>query len=134
MNNIQLAPKRKRSGPPKAIDKYIYGKEYRRLRDLIIQHELKHNEDSFRKNKKILRAAILLFAGLEIGTNDIDKLYRYLGYNIQKYCIQDMASRLRKNKIWIKGNTRHDWNDQNGYIAFLCDSMVAIGILEKSWE
>lgn len=126
---MKLAPKRKRVGPPNKITKYKYGSEYRRLRNLLLQHDLKHNTDAFRCDERLMRAAILMFAGLEIGTDSVDNLYRYLGYNIPKYCIQDMSSRLRKNGIWQKGSTCCNWDDEHGYIELICDSMVAIGLL-----
>ena len=128
---MKLAPKRKKVGPPNKLTKYKYGKEYRRLHNLLVQHDLKHNNDSFRTHKKMMHAAIVLLAGLELQTNDVDKIYRYLGYNVQKYCIQDMAQRLRKSGVWKNGHTLHEWNSDYGYVALTCDAMVATGMLKR---
>lgn len=124
----KLAPKRKERGIPKKIVRYKHGQNYRRIKDEIQQIQLKIN-DHF--DDEQMTAAVVLLAALEVG-QDIDTLYRFLGYNVPKSHIAWMKIHLEKNGVWKNDKTYCSWMEENGYLAFICDVMVACNVLQRA--
>jgi len=115
--------------------KVEYGTDYRRLKEMVEEIN-KEMQADFVKEPKLLAAAIVMLAAIEVGTKVVD-IHRYLGYNIPKYIIQMFRDNLVENRIWRGGKTYCSWfndDEEGGSMSFMLDCMVACGTLDKSWK
>ena len=124
----KLAPKRHICGIPPKIVRYKHGKEYRRIKNELVQQGLRND---LALDNKTLPAGIVMSAALEV-SQDIDVLYRFLGYNIPKFRIAYYKQKLTKSGVWENDETHAEWMDEYGWMAFMLDCMVATGILERA--
>lgn len=76
-----------------------------------------------------VQTGVILLASAIVGPN-ITKIMKFTGYSRAE--VSKRAKNCRKNKIWVKDKVSCDWLDENGGIAFICDCMVADGILQRS--
>jgi len=122
-------PKRTVSGRPNRIERYKHGKEYRRLKNELTQL-IYRNQDVW--YDEMITAGVILLAGVEVGTGDVYRIYRHLGYNIPKSHIKEASKRLHDNGVWKDDTTHCGWMEEYGYLAFMMDAMIVTGILQRA--
>jgi hypothetical protein len=74
--------------------------------------------------------SVILLSSLVVGTS-IKALHKFTG--IPAACIRDRSRRLRAGKVWVGGKIDCDeWFEDGGGVAFICDCMVADGIMNRA--
>lgn len=75
------------------------------------------------------RASVILVASINVGPN-ADKIAKLTGY--PRSYVRAIGSRLRQNGIWAGDRVCADWLDpEEGWVAFMCDLNVALGVLNR---
>jgi hypothetical protein len=75
-------------------------------------------------------AGVVLLAGLRLGTGKLMPISRFTG--VSPWRVAKFAKRLRANGVWTPdGMTACEWHEEGGWMALLCDILVATGITER---
>lgn len=94
-----------------------------------IKKGIKELDPEITPENPIYNAQLVMLSALEVGAN-ADKVAKFT--KLPRKEVRKLAKVLTKNKIWVKGKSRGDWfDDENGGVSFLLDSMVATGLLER---
>ena len=81
-------------------------------------------------NSHAFRTAVILLSSAVVGPN-INKIAKFTGYSVG--AVRQRARNLRANKVWVGSKVSAEWLDKkNGTVAFLCDCLVADGLLVRS--
>jgi hypothetical protein len=85
--------------------------------------------DPMEDDDEDFNAALVLLAGLHLGTGKILPLSRLTG--VRPRHVAEFAARLRANDVWTScGKTSGQWED--GQLAFWLDVWIATGLLERA--
>jgi len=97
-----------------------------------IKEEIKRMDPNIQEHSHDFRAAVILLAMLEVGT-DARALFHWTGYGIGN--IRNYLNRWEKNGVIKEGIIYHGgWDDedpQTGAIAFWLDVSVGTGMVER---
>lgn len=95
-----------------------------------IKSMLRQCDPTFDESEEANQAQIVMLAALEVGLDE-RRLRKFTGINSS--LIAKFAHNLRKAGIWRRGKVYANWADEKeGGIAFICDTLVAQGFLERS--
>ena len=77
------------------------------------------------------KASVILLASISDGIGpSADKIAELTGH--PRSYVRTIASRLRKSGIWQGGKVHCNWFDaEEGWVAFMCDVNVALGMLNR---
>lgn len=72
---------------------------------------------------------LILLSSIVVGPN-IKKIAKFA--HIPRESVRERSVNLRQNGVWKQGKVYAEWFEKDGGIAFVCDSMVADGLLKRS--
>ena len=96
-----------------------------------IKQGLRKMDPTFDESDETNQAQIVMLAALEVGQSQ-KRLRLFTG--IDSALIAKFAHNLRKSGIWANGKVYANWWQEEGRTAFLCDTLVALGFLERTDE
>lgn len=75
------------------------------------------------------RASVILLSSVNVGPN-VKKIAKFTGY--PRSFVWKIGKNLRDNGVW-RGNkvAAGEWFEKGGGVAFICDSLVAVGMLQR---
>lgn len=95
-----------------------------------IKREVRQMDPALRPGDDEYRTAILLLAGLQLGTKNLGALATFTQLPVQYVRVR--AKRLRAAGVWTEdGLTACQWFDEGGGIAFWMDVCVAEGLMAR---
>jgi hypothetical protein len=95
-----------------------------------LKAEVRKMDPALKPNDSTFKSALLMLAGLQIGTGNLAALKRLTGLSM--HFIRERAQRLRDNGIWRDGVTACNWFGKDGALAFWLDVTIAEGLLRRA--
>lgn len=92
--------------------------------------EVRRLDPKLSADDKFFHAAVVLLAALQLGQN-VRTLSKFTGY--PPAFVQQIADRMRANKIWVNGKTRCNWFDEEGGgLEFWLDVAAAFDLVRRA--
>lgn len=97
-----------------------------------IKKEVKRIDPALSEGDKSFETSVILLSSLVVGTS-IKALHKFTGIHAE--FIRERSKRLRKGRVWVGGKVDcNEWFEGGGGIAFICDCLVADGLLNRVKE
>lgn len=94
-----------------------------------VKNEIKRLDPEVNIGEPVYNIQLIMLSALVTGAN-ADKVAKFT--KLPRWEVRKFAKKLTQNGIWKNGKTYCGWTDkENGGIAFLLDSMVIMGLLQR---
>lgn len=95
----------------------------------ILKDEIVRLEPTITPDDPSYTTYLILLSSAIVGPN-IKKIAKFA--HIPRKDVRERAVNLRKNKVWVGGHVYAEWFEKDGGIAFICDALVADGLVKRA--
>jgi CRP-like cAMP-binding protein len=93
-----------------------------------LKDEIAHFDPKLKEGEHGYTTYLILLASVVVGPN-IKKIAKFT--QIPREEVQKRGKNLRANGVWTRNKVACEWFEEHGGVAFIADSLVADGLVER---